>query len=79
MYTYSTSYLQVAAQGIEHQICAEEFSTVEDMCLLLLLHTIGTKVLASDPYFRFLDGYKVKMTGKNCPNYIIKEEMHGQL
>ena len=28
---------------------------------------------------RLLDGYKVKMAGKNCPYYTIKEEMHGQL
>ena len=38
-----------------------------------------TTVLASNPCTRRLDGYKVKMTGKNCPNYTIKEEVHGQL
>ena len=36
-------------------------------------------VLASDPSTRLLGRYKVKKTGKNCPNYTIKEEMHGQL
>ena len=36
-------------------------------------------MLASDPCIRLLDEYKVKMTGKNCPNYNIKEKMHGQL
>ena len=40
---------------------------------------IRLTVLASDPCTRFLDGYKVKMTGKNCPNYTKKEEMHVQL
>ena len=32
-------------------------------------------VLPSDPCTRLLDGYNVKMTGKNCPNYTMKEEM----
>ena len=36
-------------------------------------------MLASDKRTRLLDGYEVKMTDKNCPNYTIKEEMHGQL
>ena len=36
-------------------------------------------VLAIHPSTRFLDGYKVKMTGKNCQNYTIGEEMYGQL
>ena len=36
-------------------------------------------VLASDPCSRSLDGYKVKMKGKNCQNHTVKEEMHGQL
>ena len=45
-----------------------------------LLHKcVHITVLASDPYTRLLDGYKVKMTGKNCLNYTIKEEMYRQL
>ena len=36
-------------------------------------------MLARDPCTRLLDGYKVKMTGKNCPNYTIKDEMYAQL
>ena len=36
-------------------------------------------MLASDPCTRHLDMYKGKMTGQNCPNYTIKEEMHRQL
>ena len=36
-------------------------------------------VLANDPCTRLLDGNEVKLTGKNCPNYTIKEKMHGQL
>ena len=36
-------------------------------------------VLASDPCTHFLDGYKVKKTGKNCKNYTIEGEMHIQL
>ena len=35
-------------------------------------------VLASLPCTRLLYEYKVKMTGKNCQNYTIREEMHGQ-
>ena len=42
----------------------------------LLLHIT---VLASDPCTCLLDVYKVKMTRKNCLNYTMKEEMHGQL
>ena len=34
-------------------------------------------VLASDLSTHLLDGYKVKMMGKKCPNYTMKEEMHG--
>ena len=30
--------------------------------------------LTYHPFYE-LDGYKIKMTGKNCPNYTIKEEM----
>ena len=40
---------------------------------------IDTVVLASDPCSSFLDGYKVKMTGKNFQKYTIKEKMQGQL
>ena len=39
-------------------------------------------VLASNQCTRLLDGYKVEMAGKNCPNYtinMIKEKIHGQL
>ena len=36
-------------------------------------------VLASNLCTRHLDGYKVKMMGRNCLNYTIKEKMHGQL
>ena len=40
---------------------------------------VRSTVLASDPCTRLLDGCKVKMTGTNCQNYTIKEEVHGQL
>ena len=35
---------------------------------------VRSTVLASDLCIRLLDGYKVKMTAKNCPNYTMKEE-----
>ena len=39
----------------------------------------GICVSAGDSCTCLFDGYEVKKTGKNCPNYSIKEEMHGQL
>ena len=61
--------------GCSHLLFYYSFATSDVIGWFLSRYHLN----ASDPCTRLLDGYKVKMTGKNCPNYTIKEEMHGQL
>ena len=63
-------------QNMNFTIYSSYSSELLHFCIIFSIHNT---VLAGDPCTCLLDRYKIKRTGKNCPNYTIREEMHGQL